>query len=202
MATKIEKHGNLRQRDRILEKASALFWVNGYEKTSIKDIARSCSFEASNIYNYFSSKEQILYEILQEETERVINSTIKLLDESHVKSPSEQIQILIKNQLNLLLRRRRSSGMLFDVEFRSLLPKHRRKIVELRDAYENMLRRIIRAGIDSGDFAPIDINMACLIISSMILRVRLWYSPKGRLSPSEIADFIYQFALKGLNSDR
>lgn len=50
-------------RNRILEAAQRLFIIRGYENTSMKQIAERSNISKSNIYRYYSSKEEI-YEIL------------------------------------------------------------------------------------------------------------------------------------------
>lgn len=50
-------------RNKILETAQRLFIKRGYENTSLKQIAEKCNISKSNIYRYFSSKEEI-YEAL------------------------------------------------------------------------------------------------------------------------------------------
>ena len=52
--------------DRILMTAEKLFIRYGYAKTSLKLIAEKCYISKSNIYRYFSSKEEI-YETLVRE---------------------------------------------------------------------------------------------------------------------------------------
>ena len=41
---------NSPQKQLIQDKAGSLFWEKGYDKTTMKDIARACGFEAGNIY--------------------------------------------------------------------------------------------------------------------------------------------------------
>ena len=41
----------------ILKVAAKLFWDIGYDKTTLKQIAEACGFEAPNIYNYYKSKD-------------------------------------------------------------------------------------------------------------------------------------------------
>ncbi|MCR5235232.1 MAG: TetR/AcrR family transcriptional regulator [Lachnospiraceae bacterium] len=50
-------------RNKILEMAQKLFIKRGYEKTSLKQIAEKSNISKSNIYRYYSSKEDI-YEVL------------------------------------------------------------------------------------------------------------------------------------------
>jgi len=184
-----------------MAKARVLFSNKGYGKTSIKDIARVCGCEPSNIYNYFVSKESLLYEILREEMEWLVSS-IKDLEADETTSPVEALRLLVNNHVKLTLSYRRLSRLLFDEELRSLLPAHRKEIIAYRDHYDRILRKIIRRGINAGDFAEIDEKLIGYSIASMIVRTRVWFRPRGRLSTEEIADIIFKFALNGLRSSR
>lgn len=47
-------------RERILDSAWELFWQNGYHATSIADIAKRARLPKGSIYNYFTSKDELL----------------------------------------------------------------------------------------------------------------------------------------------
>ena len=181
----------------ILAKARILFSQQGYQTTSMKDLAKACSCKSSNIYNYFASKETILYEILREEMEWLVSS-IKDLEDSDTASSVEQLRLLINNHVKLTLGYRRASRLLFDEELRSLLPAHRKEIIARRDDYDRILYKIITRGIKAGDFSKVDAQIISYCIPSMIVRSRVWFRPRGRLSAKEIADIIFEFALNGL----
>lgn len=184
-------------KNQIISKARDIFWKKGYLGTSMKDIAKSIGCKPANLYNYFQSKEQLLYETLLEEMQQLI-SLIENLEDDGTTDPVEQLKTLIRNQTNLLLGSRRSSKLLFDMEFEKLPPSKRKIIVELRDRYDVILRKIIRRMIDSGVISEIDEKIASFCIVSMIVRSRIWFSPKGKLSVDDTADFLCKFALFGL----
>jgi AcrR family transcriptional regulator len=184
-------------KNQIISKARDIFWKKGYLGTSMKDIAKSIGCKPANLYNYFQSKEQLLYETLLEEMQQLI-SLIENLGDDGTTDPVEQLKTLIRNQTNLLLGSRRSSKLLFDMEFEKLPPSKRKIIVELRDRYDVILRKIIRRMIDSGVISEIDEKIASFCIVSMIVRSRIWFSPKGKLSVDDTADFLFKFALFGL----
>jgi len=160
-------------------------------------MARACGFEPGNIYNYFHSKEQLLYEILREEVERLVAS-IKHLESTSEGNPVERLRLLIHNSLNLALGQRLSSRLLFDTEIGHLSPSHRKKVIELRDTYDRILRSIMRDGKQTGDFAEIDVKFVGFCIAAMIVRTRIWYSPQGRLSPDEISDLLFKLIVRGI----
>ena len=190
-----------RQKTMILNRTRALFWEKGYQKTSMKDIARVCGFEVSNIYNYFRGKEQLLYDVLREEVAGMVSS-LGYLETDDAGNPVEQLRVLIKTHVAFALGYRRTFGLLSDTGLRDLSPAHRKKIIELRDAYDRILCKVIRRGIDTGDFAEIDEKLACNVIASMVVRTRIWFHPEGRLSSEEVADFIAEFALNALRGGK
>jgi AcrR family transcriptional regulator len=187
------------QKAKMLETARRLFWEKGYNATSMRDIAISYGCRPANIYNFFSDKEEILFEVLREEMEQIIHP-IKHLEEDNQSSPIEQLRFVIESHLKVTLSYRRSSGLLFDVALDSLSPAKRKTIIDFRDTYDRIIRKVIRRGIDTGYFPDVDVRLAGFMIASMITRTRIWFHPKKGVSVSELADFISKFALNGLRS--
>lgn len=183
----------------IIQNAGTCFWQRGYNATKMSDIARSCGCEASTLYNYFKSKEYLLYEVLREEIQQTVRLA-EAVQKNGTVGPSEKLRLLIKNHIRLGTGEKISSRLLFDSELRSLSPAHRKKIVEFRDRYDKIVRDIIHAGIDSGEFAKMDETVVGFAVISIIVRTRIWFSSTGRLSPDEIADTLSEFVLHGLGS--
>jgi len=50
-------------RQAILEKALEEFYINGFQKSSIRKIVKSAGTTIGNFYNYFKSKEELFYSI-------------------------------------------------------------------------------------------------------------------------------------------
>jgi AcrR family transcriptional regulator len=189
------------QKNAILEKARELFWQKGYDGTSLKDIASACGFEASNIYYYYKNKEDILFEALRIELDRLVGDT-KQLKENTAKNPVDRLKIFIDTEVKTHLGKHRLQGMLIDSELRNLSPQHRRKVIELRNKHDDILSQIITDGIKQGYFRDIDVKLAVYTISSAIIRSRVWFSPTGRVSLPAYSDFIFQFMLSALRSDK
>jgi AcrR family transcriptional regulator len=185
------------QKAKMLESARRLFWEKGYNATSMREIAIAYGCRPANIYNFFSDKEEILFEVLREEMEQIINP-IRHLEEDDGTSPFEQLRFVIESHLKVTLSYRRSSGLLFDVALDSLSPDKRKRIVDFRDTYDRIIRKVIRRGIDTGYFPKLDARLAGFMIASMITRTRIWFHPKKGVSVNELADFISQFAFNGL----
>ena len=186
-----------KQRILIMQKAQVLFWEKGYAETSMKDIANECGFRPANIYNFFESKEEILFSILKEEMEEIVEP-IRFLEKDG-GDPLQQLRLLIATHVKITLGEKRASKLLFDTELRNLSPERRKVILDLRDEYNRIGYTILKRGIDRGIFRKIDEKIALNLIASMIVRTRLWFSPEEWMTIDDLIEFIFQFALKGLS---
>jgi len=197
---KTNRAGRMSRNDpkaRMLDKARALFWKKGYGVATMRDIARAYGCKPSNIYNYFSTKEEILFEVLREEMEHLLRP-IRHLEHESGSDARDQLSQLIRSHLRLNLSYRRSGKLLFDVALDHLSPSRRKEIVAMRDHYDRIIRGVIRRGIEQGRFRPVDEKLTGMMIASMITRTRMWFHPKKGVSVEELAEFISDFVLNGL----
>ncbi len=185
------------KRDWILDKAGALFWQKGYHGTSMKDIADACHCKPANIYNYFESKEDILYNVVRDITEQTVHAVAHLKDDN-TTGPVEQLKMVVKGHFSLWARLKRSNVLISDAGLRDLSSEHRKEIISLRNEYDSIMLHIIRLGVASGDFAVKDEKVVTYLIASVILRSSIWFSPKGRLSVDEVGDIMFDFVYRGI----
>ncbi|MGD0856130.1 MAG: TetR family transcriptional regulator [Dehalococcoidia bacterium] len=194
MQTKVKK--GIVAKAAIIDTAIKLFYNQGYAGTSLRNIAKNCGFEPANLYNYFQSKEQLLYEAEREDLEDLL-SRLEHNDEKIEGGPPERLKKFIEIWVDQATKNA-SLGMVYDSEFRHLKASHKERIINLRDSIEKLLIGILVAGRKTGDFADVDVKIAAFSISGMIMRTGLWFSSRGRLSSSEVAEALYHFALKGI----
>ena len=187
----------MQKRPEIVAKARKLFFANGYDRTSIRDISRACGCTVGNIYNYFSSKEEILYEVLSVEIKELV-ALIEPLENDETTSPVEQLRLLILRHVKHALSHVKTELPHFEMEMRHLSRPHQRKLIEYRDVYDRILRGIIRRGVEAGVFAQVNEKLVNYAIAAVVIRARVWYSPKGELSISELSDAIFRLFLDGL----
>jgi len=183
----------------ILDKAGVLFWEKGYHSTGMRDIARACDCKPANIYNYFKGKEDILFEVIRDITEQAVMS-IMFLEDDEETNPVDQLKSLIKSHFQVLMQMARSNKLISDTGLKDLSTEHRKIIIDLRDKYDSIMRRVIKRGIESGDFSVKDEKVIGYLISSIIVRSTIWFSPKGKYSVDEIGDLMFEFAYHGIKA--
>ncbi len=189
------------RREKIIDSASTIFWKKGYSGASMRDIAKACKCKPANIYNFFESKEEILFEFLFTQNMRLFEM-IKHFEDDRTAKPSEQLREFIHIHVKHVLNYQKTSRFLFDTGLERLSKNNREKVISFRDLYDRILTGIIQRGVDSKEFSDMDAKLAARYIASMITRTIIWYSPKGPLSVEDIAEFIYNFSVNGLNKRR
>jgi TetR/AcrR family transcriptional regulator, cholesterol catabolism regulator len=193
------KENNGDRKKRLLALARNLFWQKGYHAVSMRDLARAYGCQPANLYNFFDTKESILFEVLLEEMEQIIQP-ISVLEVDEDGNPVEQLRSIIGYHLKVTLGHRRSAKTLFDVALDSLSSSNREVIVSMRDAYDRILRRIIKRGQESGIFVQCDEKLVGFMVSSMITRTRIWFHPDQGVTMDELADFIFRFVFRALRA--
>ncbi|MEV5569200.1 TetR/AcrR family transcriptional regulator [Spirillospora sp. NPDC052269] len=70
--------------DRALDVAMRLFWENGYEATSTRDLCTALGLDRSSVYNAFASKHELFRRALVRYTELMTERQLEILDEPGV----------------------------------------------------------------------------------------------------------------------
>ncbi|MEM7441197.1 MAG: helix-turn-helix domain-containing protein [Pseudomonadota bacterium] len=52
------------KRGLILDRAARLFADEGFDRASVNSVAQACDISKANIYHYYKSKDEILFDIL------------------------------------------------------------------------------------------------------------------------------------------
>ena len=140
-----------RRQQEILEAAARVFHEKGYESTSIQDIADSVGILKGSLYYYITSKEDLLFEIIQgvhEEALKNLDRTAAVEGDALQKIRAFVVVHFTHNAHNLV------KMAVFFQDFRSLNGERREVIVEERDLYDSFLRDLIRSGAGGGDRLP------------------------------------------------
>src|SRR5436853_7784330 len=91
-------------RQEILRTAARLFQQQGYDATSMNDVAAALKLSKGGLYHHFQSKDEILFHIMSHAMditeEKVINAVRGISD------PEERLRTLIRLHLHLVLSER------------------------------------------------------------------------------------------------
>lgn len=185
------------KRKKILEHAAKLFDRKGYEKASLDEIAAKLKLSKASLYHYVKSKEEILYLIQLQAIEEIKAGLTEVIGADI--TPLEKLRRALKRYIEVITRKT-VIGALKQQEL--ILPANwRSSIIKGRDELESIMHDLIKEGVSKNMLKTDDTKMALLTVLGTLNWTVRWYSPKGRLTPDEIGDFVSGFILRGLGID-
>ena len=202
MSAELERMVEISRRQAIEDVASDLFRERGYAATSIRDIARALSVQGASLYAHVTSKEDVLWGIVDRAAARFEAAADLAQREADARRPGDPIEAvaaLIRAHVEVLTSDVDEAGV-FVHEWRALGPDRRAAILERRDAYERRFRKHMEDGIAVGAFAITDPAVATSTLLSALNGVATWYDPTGRLSPDRIADHLVDMSMRMLGA--
>ena len=187
-------------RETVVRAAGKLFARRGYHGTSMQDLGEELGLLKSSIYSHVSSKEDLLLEVVRR-AELLFNESARQAIRT-TSGEASRLRALIAGHIRVILDHRDEAST-FLHEARALDERYREAVTAARDGYERIFRRVIAAGVDSGEFdRRVDPVTAGIFILSMLNAVGRWYRPEGRLGPDELAREMWDFISSGLDPSR
>ncbi len=185
-------------RSRCLAAALDLMAGEGFNGTSMRDIARAAETSLSNLYNHFSSKSDVLVALLREANDELLRRIRAELDTA---APDATARMAAAVRAYVTFSGEcQTAAVLSLSEFRYLRGEGRLAVVEARDTTEGIFRGVIDDGVRSGEFRTPHPEGATRAIVSICAAVPTWYRPDGPLSLSALADVHVRYVLAMLEA--
>jgi AcrR family transcriptional regulator len=178
---------------RIYEESVGLFYEVGYHSATLREITNRVGVETPAFYNYFPSKEQLLFTIVSRTMHDLIEGARSAVAEG--RDPSGQLRLFMEYHVRFHGSRRTEAGVT-DSEFFHLGAELRKRAIGMRDEFQGILEDILDRGIRDGRFEVADGKVTGYAMLTMGSNVALWYRPEGTLSLDEIARQYAQLALR------
>lgn len=181
---------NRSDRDLVLSSAARLFREQGYDRTTVKEIAEACDLLPGSLHYRYQAKEDILVDLMRlglEHASAAVSDAV-----AGATDPVEQLRRGINSHLQMVVS---GSDMVYVLlfEWRSLRGEAREEMIKLRDRYEAlwgaMLKSLSEKGVIRED---VDLDLLRLIGLGAINWVATWFRGDGRYSLEEIGDFIWR----------
>lgn len=191
----------------ILIAAADVLQRNGYEATTMKDIAAEVNLTAASLYHHFKNKDALLLAVLEAGQELVISRLEPIV---HSDKPCDQrLREMIGVHI-VSLTENTAVGAAMVFEIRSLMTSNgagnkdtayimrRNTFFARRDYFENLYRQVIQNGVDQGVFRAVDVPIFTKSLLGAHNWVSVWYKSDGRLNGQQIADVMADIFLQSL----
>ena len=169
------------RRETIIEAASALFARNGYDGTSMRDIAAESGILAGSLYYYFASKEEMFAAVHEQAINRLCTGTLQAINPA--ADPWTRLQQASEGYLTTMLSSATQSSLIITEFPLRRSGKLRAKLVTDRRRFEAIFSEIV----DALPLAPdVDRSYWRLALLGMLAWTHVWYDNKGD-SPNQVA---------------
>lgn len=203
-------------REEIIAAAADILRRNGYDATTMKDIAAQVNLTAASLYHHFKGKDFLLLAVLElgldhviELLEPIVQSSLsnpeklRRMIETHIVGVTNNTAVgaAMVFEIKALMNARkapRSSGVSED-DFEEFIER-RDAFFERRSYFEKLFRGVVEAGIRAGDFRAVDATIVTKAMLGAHNWVGVWYKDGGRLDGRQIAEIMVDTFLTALHS--
>ena len=182
-------------RNEILDASAQIFSQKGYHGTSMQDIAIAVNLQKASLYHHVSSKQEILFDLLNRGLDILITQVEEAIDEPG--SPDERLRRATCAYLTTMTEYQDLASVLL-LEYRSLEPDYHDRHIPRRDRFEQIWRDLIREGMEDGIFTCDHPSLSARALLGVLNWTVTWFRNDGPLSAEEIADQISNLFLMGL----
>lgn len=172
------------KKERIIEEATVLFYKNGYDNASIRELSIAAGLSVAGVYYFFKDKEEILFCILHQsiiDLNDTIRAAIRENDDPQ-KNLTRIIESLlrhvIKHKMEIFILNREDDRL--NANQKETIKQKRREAFSLM---KNELSKLEKQGV----LKSRNLTTAIFTIFSMTTWFVRWYDPKGPLTLEEIA---------------
>lgn len=182
-------------RELILTEAARLFRENGYERTTVRQIADACGLLPGSLHYRYPAKEAILLDMMRVAIEQTIRAIIDAT--APVADPLQKLRSAMQAHIRVLL----SGNDMFYVllfEWRSLSGEAREAMIAERDRYERYWAILLDTLKVQGYIRPeVDLHMLRLIGLGALNWVATWYREGDRYTEEQIGDMVWTVLTRG-----
>jgi AcrR family transcriptional regulator len=185
-------------REAITEVAVKLFSEHGYTATTMRDIAKAVGVLPGSLYAHIESKDALLLEIVTEGISRFLGVADTLKDQN--ASACDKLRAAIRWHVEAVAEDPERTLVVFH-QWRYLEEPNRGTALAMRRRYADAFFRIVDEGKASGEFSPkLDTRVSVFGILGALNWVPEWYSAKGPMAASEIAERLADTLILGLDN--
>ncbi|GAB2875758.1 TetR/AcrR family transcriptional regulator [Pseudoduganella ginsengisoli] len=179
-------------RGELIRKSAHLFRTQGYDNTTVRDIAAAAGIHSGSWFYHFKSKQEILAAVM----EHGMHESLARIEEiaPHTLPPRAALHRLVEVHLHNVLAPNHDFIPVLLYEWRSLDQPSRERIIKLKDRYEAVWDEVIDRLHTSGDWA-MPTRFDRLLMFGALSWTAQWYKP-GRTTLEDLAAQAVQFILR------
>jgi len=171
---KITQSAKEKTKVKILQAAVDLIIEKGFEHASLREMAKNAGVSNPTIYNYFPSKEKLLYGYIEQKHKEAM-AILQKIEDFHTYTLREQLQTLIETELELYLEDREFIIQIADMVFHSHGIKIG-KLYETNTLFIETVEEMLNISIEAEEIAepPFKEHLPSLFWDYYVMVIAYW----------------------------
>jgi len=188
---------NSPRKEVILEKAAHLFRKNGFNATSMRDLAENVGVEAASLYNHINSKAELLQEICF----KIANKFTEHMDELMASDQTAiaRIEAVLRFHIRQMIHNF-EEVYVSDREWKHLTDPYLSNFKNQRRIHRQRIASIIEEGIRKGEIKKIDAPTAVLILLHAVSGIESWHRSRQKISGELLEQNMILILIEGLKN--
>lgn len=180
-------------RGRVLSGAAYLFYKQGYDKTTVRQLAQFIGIQSGSLFHHFKSKDEILATVM----EQTIIYHLARLKEAAAKSDQleEKLRHLIYAELLSITGDTGAAMAVLVHEWSALSHDHQQHLLQMRQEYEQVWLNVIQALKDQGRIKH-DAYVWRRLVGGAIAWTVTWYNPTGKINMNDLTDMVWDMTIR------
>ncbi|MBY0441572.1 MAG: TetR family transcriptional regulator KstR2 [Mycobacteriaceae bacterium] len=189
------------RRAELLELAATMFADRGLRATTVRDIADSAGILSGSLYHHFSSKEEIVDELLRGFLDWLFTRYDEIVQTQ--PNPLERLKGLFMASFEAI-EHRHAQVVIYQDEAKRLSPQPRFGYLEVRNKQQRaMWIEVLQQGIEDGYFRrDLDVDLVYRFIRDTTWVSVRWYQPGGALTAEHVGQQYLDIVLGGITTQR
>lgn len=185
------------KRKAILATAAQFFADNGYDRSSMAQLADACGVSKALIYHYYASKDALLFDIIHTHLTQLLDSVEK----------ADNPELPAKDRVRVLSKAILSAYRDADAEHKVQLEAMSSLALHQREQLANIQRRLVELMSDSlrqtspetFGRSPEKLKPVTMSVFGMLNWFYMWHSPGKGLSREDYGDLVADLILEGIS---
>jgi AcrR family transcriptional regulator len=173
--------------------AAKVFRAKGYHAATLEDIADEVGMLKGSLYNYITSKEELLFSVVRPPAEQLLAQARELVADSS-PAPDRLVRLARVHAGVLAEHFVYASVYVHEIAGHGRYPEW----AAMDHEYVSLVRGILRDGVAEGSLrADLDLRTAPHMLIGALNWLTRWWDPEGPISAPEMADRISGLFLDG-----
>ena len=186
------------RKSEIRKRAARVFAEQGYDRASIRDVAKATEMSLAGLYYYYRGKDEILFDIQHVAFATLLEAHAEAL--AGVKDPEEKLACVVAAHL-AFFSDNIAEMKVMSRESEQLTGEYAERIGEFRRRYVRLVRGILDELGKEHVLRDVPSSVAVFVLFGMMNWMYTWYDPERDGSAADLGRAVKDIFLHGLISD-